>query len=122
MHHSAAGEPGFELVLGLLTFILNSFVVLLAFMMWPAVTAIMYGIELDKIYPDQTGNLVVLALFGVCLGTWAALRLLPRIDAYFGVDPSKGISSYVRLFCFAGQVYGAAKVTKVAYKTIIHKI
>jgi hypothetical protein len=113
--------PGFELVVGLMSFVLKSFVALMAFMVWPAMTAFMYGVELDKIYPDQIGNLMVLAVFGVGIGTWAALKVLPLIDQRLGIEPGKGISWAVRAFCFAGQAYAAIKVVK-AGRSIIRKI
>jgi hypothetical protein len=100
---------------------LKSVMGLMAFVMWPVVTTIRYGLMVNDILPAQWGNILVMGIGGTAAGICAAYNLLPMIDEYFGVEPSRGLSCAVRAWCFAGQAYGAVKVVKLG-RTIIRKI
>lgn len=113
--------PVYELIVYAYMFVLKSIMALMAFCMWPVMTVIMYGGQINNITEGQWGNILFMGIVGSGIGIWAALRLLPMVDEYFGVEPSQGISWAIRAWCFAGQVYTAVKVAKLG-RTIIRKI
>lgn len=112
---------GYELIVGASQLFIKSLMALMMMGMWPVITSIMYGGKIVDFNEHQWGNIVFLGIVGNGIGIWAALKFLPMIDEYFGIEPSQGISWAIRAWCFVGTVYTAVKVAKLG-RTIIRKI
>ena len=104
-----------------LVFIGIFFTMLYAF--WTCAMAIMYGGQCVALLGgDEShaiGSVFTLGIVGWTVGFYLAMKYLPRIDAYFGVD--NGLALFAKAWGIAGNVYMGVQAVKLGRK-IIRKI
>ena len=97
-------------------------VTMIMYVIWPSMMALFYGMRINPLV-DMSGagivNLALTGVIGVAVGFYLAGKLLPKIDAWFGV--TRGFSAACQMYAAMGTAYVAVKAAK-AGKRIIHKL
>ena len=92
---------------------------LMLYIIWPVMATIMYGGQIVGLV-DIEGvgliNFAVTAVLGGWFGFYLAAKLLPRIDAYFGVQ--NGFSQVITVYNVAGAAYLGVKAAKLGAKIV----
>lgn len=93
------------------------------YVFWPCAMAIMYGGQCVALLGgDEShaiGSMFTLGIIGWTVGFYLAMKYLPRIDAYFGVE--NGLALFAKAWGIAGNVYMGVQAVKLG-RRIIRKI